>query len=176
MLLICFTRDIVIMQFKLSKSCSPLSPFDPGENSSKWKKDWHLKHWPKVTLFLWLLTWSKTLAWEKYNVDDLLTQQSIFYATPTLKMEIISSTLVVILPLFGITSPFFFTKPTMIPIASLILLIHGHIPLSSILLLILHGSRSQYFSFGTLGKNITKEPLKENASPPVTFGKSLSLI
>jgi hypothetical protein len=29
-----------------------------------WSKIWNLKHWPKITLFLWLVTHSSILTWD----------------------------------------------------------------------------------------------------------------
>jgi ribonuclease HI len=37
---------------------------DPIPNSSPWQKLWDLKHWPKITLFLWLVLHSSTLTWD----------------------------------------------------------------------------------------------------------------
>jgi len=37
---------------------------DPIPNTAAWQKLWNLKHWPKVTLFLWLVLHSSILTWD----------------------------------------------------------------------------------------------------------------
>jgi hypothetical protein len=37
---------------------------DPIPNTTAWQKLWNLKHWPKVTLFLWLVLHSSILTWD----------------------------------------------------------------------------------------------------------------
>jgi hypothetical protein len=37
---------------------------DPLPNTKAWRKLWSLKHWPKITLFLWLVTHSSILTWD----------------------------------------------------------------------------------------------------------------
>jgi hypothetical protein len=37
---------------------------DPLPASKVWQKIWNLKHWPKITLFLWLVSHSSILTWD----------------------------------------------------------------------------------------------------------------
>jgi hypothetical protein len=37
---------------------------DPLPNTKAWRKLWSLKHWPKITLFLWLVNHSIILTWD----------------------------------------------------------------------------------------------------------------
>jgi hypothetical protein len=40
---------------------------DPVPNTKVWRKLWNLKHWPKITLFLWLVTHSSILTWDNLS-------------------------------------------------------------------------------------------------------------
>ena len=40
---------------------------DPVPTREVWSKIWNLKHWPKITLFLWLVTHSSILAWDNLS-------------------------------------------------------------------------------------------------------------
>jgi ribonuclease HI len=37
---------------------------NPPSDSDVWRKIWKLKHWPKITLFLWLVSHSSILTWD----------------------------------------------------------------------------------------------------------------
>jgi hypothetical protein len=37
---------------------------NPPSDSDVWRKIWNLKHWPKITLFLWLVSHSSILTWD----------------------------------------------------------------------------------------------------------------
>jgi hypothetical protein len=40
---------------------------DPEHTGRVWSKIWALKHWPKITLFLWLVTHSSILTWDNLS-------------------------------------------------------------------------------------------------------------
>jgi hypothetical protein len=40
---------------------------DPIPNTTAWHKLWNLKHWPKITLFLWLVLHSSILTWDNLS-------------------------------------------------------------------------------------------------------------
>jgi hypothetical protein len=40
---------------------------DPAPTREVWNKIWKLKHWPKITLFLWLVTHSSILTWDNLS-------------------------------------------------------------------------------------------------------------
>lgn len=48
------------------------------EVSKQWKHLWKLKHWPKISLFLWLLLKHKTLTWDRLQKRGLI-RPSIFH-------------------------------------------------------------------------------------------------
>jgi hypothetical protein len=39
----------------------------PPQHASLWSKLWNLKHWPKITLFLWLVAHSSILTWDNLS-------------------------------------------------------------------------------------------------------------
>jgi hypothetical protein len=43
------------------------APSDPLSNTQLWSKLWNLKHWPKITLFLWLVAHSSILTWDNLS-------------------------------------------------------------------------------------------------------------
>ena len=43
------------------------SHLDPLPDTKVWHKLWSLKHWPKITLFLWLVTHSSILTWDNLS-------------------------------------------------------------------------------------------------------------
>ena len=45
-----------------------------------WQKIWNLKHWPKITLFLWLVTHSNILTWDNLSKRGFVGPQCAFYA------------------------------------------------------------------------------------------------
>ena len=51
----------ILSYFNLVAYCAP----NTNKNSIQWKNLWHLKHWPKFTLLPFLLTYIKTLTWDK---------------------------------------------------------------------------------------------------------------
>jgi len=43
------------------------APSDLLPNAQLWRKIWNLKHWPKITLFLWLVAHSRILTWDNLS-------------------------------------------------------------------------------------------------------------
>jgi hypothetical protein len=43
------------------------APTNPLPNAKVWCKLWNLKHWPKITLFLWLVIHSSILTWDNLS-------------------------------------------------------------------------------------------------------------
>ena len=43
------------------------APSDPLPNTKIWRNLWDLKHWPKITLFLWLVAHSSILTWDNLS-------------------------------------------------------------------------------------------------------------
>jgi hypothetical protein len=50
--------------FNTRESYELKAPLDPLPNKKPWCKLWSLKHWPKITLFLWLMNHSSILTWD----------------------------------------------------------------------------------------------------------------
>jgi hypothetical protein len=44
-----------------------ITQVDPPPTNGLWCKIWSLQHWPKVTIFLWLVSHSSILTWDNLS-------------------------------------------------------------------------------------------------------------
>ena len=50
--------------FRIKEAYNQLQNLTNNQVDKKWKRLWNRQHWPKIKLFLWLLTHRKTLTWD----------------------------------------------------------------------------------------------------------------
>ena len=58
--------------FSMQEAYQLLTQTDPPPTNELWRKIWSLKHWPKVTAFLWLISHSSILTWDNLSKRGFL--------------------------------------------------------------------------------------------------------